>query len=116
MPARPGRMTLTPRSACRGPTPEPDGDALARLRIRWAEVGQSFRLLRQVAEELADVDRTGRWRAGCEAADGRATGWAEAPQGEVLYDVRLAERPDQPLPSPLGFVPQPGALSRGVRR
>ncbi len=69
--------------------PEPDGDALARLKIRWAEAGQSFRLLRQVADELADVTG-GPWRARCEAADGRATGWAEAPQGEVLYDVRLA--------------------------
>ena len=24
----------------------------------------------------------------CAVADGRAAGWAEAPQGEVLYDVR----------------------------
>jgi formate hydrogenlyase subunit 5 len=69
--------------------PEPDGDALARLRIRWAEAGQAFHLLRQVADELGDA-AGGPWRAGCEAADGRAAGWAEAPQGEVLYDVRLA--------------------------
>ena len=26
-------------------------------------------------------------------------GWAEAPQGEVLYDVRLDGRPDQPVPA-----------------
>ena len=29
-------------------------------------------------------------RVHCEPADGRALGWAEAPQGEVLYDVALA--------------------------
>jgi formate hydrogenlyase subunit 5 len=70
--------------------PEPDGDALARLRIRWTEAGQAFHLLRQAADELGDA-AGGPWRADCEAADGRATGWAEAPQGEVLYDVRLAD-------------------------
>jgi formate hydrogenlyase subunit 5 len=68
---------------------EPDGDALARLRIRWEEVRQAFHLLRQVADELGDA-AGGPLLAACEATDGRAAGWAEAPQGEVLYDVRLA--------------------------
>jgi formate hydrogenlyase subunit 5 len=68
--------------------PESDGDALARLRIRWTEASQAFHLLQQVAGELAGA-ASGPCRAGCEAADGRAAGWAEAPQGEVLYDVRL---------------------------
>ena len=64
------------------------GDALARLGVRWEEVDQAFALLRQVAEELTE-------RGGdppclpCEPGRGRAVGWAEAPQGEVLYDVAL---------------------------
>ena len=66
------------------------GDALARLMIRWDEVEQSFHLLRQVADELAGLPVDGRpAAAACELADGRAVGWAEAPNGEVLYDVAL---------------------------
>ena len=66
------------------------GDAMARLRVRWEEVDSSFGLLRLAAAELAE--RTGdQLRASCEPADGRALGWAEAPQGEVLYDVAVAE-------------------------
>jgi formate hydrogenlyase subunit 5 len=64
------------------------GDALARLRVRWEEVRQSFHLLRQAAGELREVG-DGPLAAECGPADGRATGWAEAPQGEVLYDVRV---------------------------
>jgi formate hydrogenlyase subunit 5 len=64
------------------------GDALARLRVRWEEVRQSFHLLRQAADELGDAG-DGPLTAECHPADGRATGWAEAPQGEVLYDVRV---------------------------
>jgi len=65
------------------------GDALVRLRVRWEEVDQSFGLLRRAAEELAE--RTGdQLRVACEPTSGRALGWAEAPQGEVLYDVALA--------------------------
>jgi formate hydrogenlyase subunit 5 len=64
------------------------GDALARLRVRWDEVSQAFHLLRQAADELAEAG-DGPLRVECHAGDGRATGWAEAPQGEVLYDVRI---------------------------
>jgi formate hydrogenlyase subunit 5 len=77
-----------PSLGLRQPAPRPDGDALARLRVRWDEVGQSFHLLRQVADELAEAP-AGPLRAGCEVTDGRAVGWAEAPHGEVLYDLRL---------------------------
>ena len=55
--------------------------------MRWDEVSQSFHLLRQAAGELADAG-DGPLRVECHPGDGRATGWAEAPQGEVLYDVR----------------------------
>jgi formate hydrogenlyase subunit 5 len=66
------------------------GDALVRLRVRWEEVDQSFGLLRLAAGKLAErpVDQ---FRVRCEPAAGRALGWAEAPQGEVLYDVTLAD-------------------------
>jgi len=79
-----------PSLGLRQPAPRPAGDALDRLRVRWDEVAQSFHLLRQVADELAEAP-DGPLRAGCDAADGRAAGWAEAPQGEVLYDVRLED-------------------------
>ncbi len=77
-----------PSLGLRQPGPRFAGDALDRLRIRWDEVGQSFHLLRQVADELAEAG-DGPLRAACAPADGRAAGWAEAPQGEVLYDLRL---------------------------
>jgi formate hydrogenlyase subunit 5 len=75
---------LTMRAASRA-----DGDAMARLEVRVDEIGDSFRLLRRAADELAET-AGGPLRAPCEPADGRGVGWAEAPQGEVLYDVTLA--------------------------
>jgi formate hydrogenlyase subunit 5 len=71
-----------------GVSTRPDGDALARLEVRVGEIASSFHLLRQAADELAEADG-GPLRSGCGPADGRAVGWAEAPQGEVLYDVRV---------------------------
>ena len=65
------------------------GDALARLRVRWEEVDHSFGLLRQVTGNLLPERAGGLLRVPCEPSGGRAAGWAEAPQGEVLYDVTL---------------------------
>jgi formate hydrogenlyase subunit 5 len=65
-----------------------DGDALARLEVRADEIASSFHLLRQVADELAEA-AGGPLRSDCEPDAGRAVGWAEAPQGEVLYEVRV---------------------------
>ncbi|GAB3366119.1 MULTISPECIES: hydrogenase large subunit [Amycolatopsis] len=68
-------------------TPGPrrsDGDAMARLRVRWDEVAESFDLLAQIVELLGDrPDETLAAPVGPVA--GQAVGWAEAPQGEVLY-------------------------------
>ncbi|MFI0938528.1 NADH-quinone oxidoreductase subunit C [Streptomyces sp. NPDC021020] len=74
-----------------GPPPEhPGGDVMARTRVRGHEIAQSFRLLSQVVDELRVL-----------AADpppavelpgdltGEASGWAEGPQGETLYVLRL---------------------------
>jgi formate hydrogenlyase subunit 5 len=65
------------------------GDALARLRVRWEEVDQSFRLLRQATDELSERPAE-PLQVPCHPATGRATGWAEAPQGEVLYDLSVS--------------------------
>jgi formate hydrogenlyase subunit 5 len=67
----------------------PEGDAMARLEVRVEEITQSFHLLRQAADELAEADAS-PLVVPCEPADGRGVGWAEAPQGELLYDVLIA--------------------------
>jgi Ni,Fe-hydrogenase III large subunit len=68
------------------------GDALARLRLRWDEVRQSFALLRQAAGELDDAG-AGALAVPVEvgSGSGRAVGWAEGAAGEVLYDVRVED-------------------------
>jgi Ni,Fe-hydrogenase III large subunit len=76
-----------------GAEPSPDhsaGDALARLRVRWEEVAQSFRLIEHAVSALPGQPAAAL-RVSCEPAEGRATGWAEAPQGEVLYDVTVED-------------------------
>jgi formate hydrogenlyase subunit 5 len=76
-------------SLAAGVATRPDGDAMARLEVRVEEIAQSFRLLRQAAGELAGA-AAGPLLVPCGPADGRAAGWAEAPQGEVLYDVQVS--------------------------
>jgi formate hydrogenlyase subunit 5 len=66
----------------------PAGDALSRLWVRWDEVTQAFRLARQAIDQLTERGGVPP-RLPCEPAEGRASGWAEAPQGEVLYDVTV---------------------------
>jgi Ni,Fe-hydrogenase III large subunit len=63
-----------------------NGDALARLWVRIDEAAQAFRLIREAADELPgqSVSASPVLRS---LPDGRAVGWAEAPQGEVVYDV-----------------------------
>jgi Ni,Fe-hydrogenase III large subunit len=66
-----------------------EGDAQARLQARWGEVEDSFRLLREAALAL-EPHRSETAAVPVPHVDGRAVGWAEAPQGEVLYDVEVA--------------------------
>ena len=82
------RVSVAGRTTCPSHTA---GDALARLRVRWEEVDQAFGLIRQAGGR--SFGRTGRRsaRVPCKPTSGRAVGWAEAPQGEVLYDVLLRE-------------------------
>jgi Ni,Fe-hydrogenase III large subunit len=55
--------------------------------VRWDELRQSFHLLRQAADELRETSSDDALRVAWEVTAGRAAGWAEAPQGEVLYSV-----------------------------
>jgi len=64
------------------------GDATARLRVRLEETAEAFRLIRQALIDFPERSRPTP-HAPCDPLDGRATGWAEAPQGEVLYDVTI---------------------------
>jgi Ni,Fe-hydrogenase III large subunit len=63
------------------------GDALARQLVRLEEVRGSFQLCRVALEKLADCPADGPWAVAVAPADGTAWGWAEAPQGELLYMV-----------------------------
>jgi formate hydrogenlyase subunit 5 len=87
-----------PYGAYRHLTVEPatgvsDGDVQARLRVRWAELHESFRLARRALAALGEFDDAPApksLRAPVRVPDGRGVGWAEAPQGEVLYVVEVA--------------------------
>jgi formate hydrogenlyase subunit 5 len=70
-----------------------EGDALARQRIRLDEIWGAFHLIRQAADLLDELGEpeVGSWHGPMDPADGEAIGWAEAPQGEVLYLVELRE-------------------------
>lgn len=64
------------------------GDAMARVEVRFGELAESLRLLRQAADQLGRRD--GGLRAPLpDDASGEAFGWTEAPQGELLYHVAL---------------------------
>ncbi len=76
---------------------EDAGDALARLRVRWVELAQAFILVARALDGLTRIEgpphRGLRVRPALSTpirpADGRAIGWAEAPQGEVIYAVEV---------------------------
>jgi formate hydrogenlyase subunit 5 len=65
-------------------------DAMARLRVRWAEIDTAVDLIDAACHRLTGV-------VDCDVAvdvdivDGFATGWAESPQGEVLYGLELRD-------------------------
>ena len=65
------------------------GDALARLKVRAEEVTQAFGLIRLALSDFPERTQLTP-NVPCEPGDGRTVGWAEAPQGEVLYDVTIA--------------------------
>jgi formate hydrogenlyase subunit 5 len=69
------------------------GDAMTRLQVRVEETAGAFRLIRLALADLPERERLTP-RAPVDprdVPDGRAVGWAEAPQGEVLYDLVIEE-------------------------
>ena len=67
-----------------------EGDAMARINVRFGELAESMRLLRQAIEQLRR--REGELLTPLPAdATGTACGWAEAPQGELLFWVELRD-------------------------
>jgi formate hydrogenlyase subunit 5 len=67
-----------------------DGDALARQRVRIDEIIGAFHLIRQAVDRLSE-DAGSTWTMPVEQVSGETLGWAEGPQGEVLYLVRVRD-------------------------
>jgi len=65
-----------------------DGDAMARLEVRFDEIRESLHLIRQALDQLGEPG-SAPLRVDVSAGDGAAFGWAEAPQGEVVYWVEV---------------------------
>jgi formate hydrogenlyase subunit 5 len=66
------------------------GDAMTRLRVRFEEAVMAFRFIRVALSGLPERGRLTH-HVPCDPLYGRATGWAEAPQGEVLYDLTIED-------------------------
>lgn len=72
--------------------PRSEGDALARQRVRLEEITGAFHLIRQAADRLHNAARAApRWSCSIGRTNGEAVGWAEAPQGEVLYLIEVED-------------------------
>jgi formate hydrogenlyase subunit 5 len=67
-----------------------DGDAMARVEVRFGEISKSLRMVRQAIDQLRRHD--GELRCDVPSGSGAALGWAEAPQGEVVYWVEIDDR------------------------
>jgi Ni,Fe-hydrogenase III large subunit len=66
------------------------GDAMARVNVRFGELFESLRILRAALDHLRHGD--GELRSSLPAAvDGAAFGWAEAPQGELVVWVEIRD-------------------------
>lgn len=65
-------------------------DAMGRLRVRWAEIDTAIELIDHACHRLTGVGDQDL-AAPVDTADGFATGWAESPQGEVLYGLELRD-------------------------
>lgn len=71
------------------PAVHEEGDALARLRVRWKEIDTAAELIGQACDRLPTVSGEPLAVAVPDDADGFTVGWSESPQGEVLYAVEL---------------------------
>ncbi len=69
---------------------ERGGDAMARVNVRFGEIDESLRILRQAIDHLRRRD--GALRSTLPSgANGSAFGWAEAPQGELVVWVEIVD-------------------------
>jgi Ni,Fe-hydrogenase III large subunit/Ni,Fe-hydrogenase III component G len=67
-----------------------DGDAMARINVRFAELAESLRILRQSVDHLRRRD--GQLTVPYSPdASGAAFGWSEAPQGELVIWVEVRD-------------------------
>ncbi|MFE5078363.1 hydrogenase large subunit [Streptomyces halstedii] len=72
------------------PACQAEGDAMARTRVRGAEITQSFHLLTQITDELRALPGDEPLNAPLpQDFSGQSLGWAEAAQGEVMYLLRF---------------------------
>ena len=65
------------------------GDAMARINVRFGEITESLRILRQALDQLARND--GELAVALPRDSGAACGWAEAPQGEIVTWVEVVD-------------------------
>jgi formate hydrogenlyase subunit 5 len=63
------------------------GDAMARIGVRFGELFESLRILRQAIDHLRRGD--GELSVALPAATGTGFGWVEAPQGELVVWVEI---------------------------
>jgi formate hydrogenlyase subunit 5 len=69
---------------------EREGDAMARVNVRFEEVTESLRILRQATDHLRRKD--GELSAELpRSSGGNGFGWAEAPQGELVIWVEIRD-------------------------
>ena len=66
------------------------GDALARLRVRWSEIDGAVELIQRACDRLSVVSDSAL-AVEVPTVDGIGLGWAEAPQGEVLYSLEVRD-------------------------
>jgi formate hydrogenlyase subunit 5 len=66
-----------------------DGDAFARLKVRFGEISESLHVIRQAFERLDKYEPV--LAVDLPVGAGSALGWAEAPMGELVYYVEVAE-------------------------
>ena len=67
-----------------------DGDAMARVNVRFGELSESLRILRQSLDQLATHDGKLRVKMAGRSS-GAAFGWSEAPQGELVIWVEIRD-------------------------
>jgi formate hydrogenlyase subunit 5 len=64
-----------------------EGDAMARLEVRFGEIDQSLHLIRQALDRIESEPP--ELRTPLPGDGGAAFGWSEAPMGELVYHVRV---------------------------